>query len=93
MTSDFTEPVVSVELNETVSPPFANLAGYASLQPGGAYFWRVLAIDNEGLSTASAPRSFVYNSTTLTIAANFPGATTLSPRHRVEPDSSNRVPL
>lgn len=73
-TSDFAEPVISVDLGETASAPFASLPGYAALQPGAAYFWRVLAIDNEGLSTASTPRSFVYNSTTLTIDANFPGA-------------------
>lgn len=73
-TSDFVEPVISVELGETASAPFASLPGYAALQPGAAYFWRVLAIDNEGLSTASVIRSFVYNSTSLTIDANFPGA-------------------
>ena len=71
---DFSAPVISVEQGELSSAAFSTLPGYADLQPGASYQWRVVAVDNAGLATASEVRSFVYVSTVLSVDATFPGA-------------------
>lgn len=71
---DFTAPVISVEQSELSSAAFSTLPGYADLKANNTYQWRVVAIDNSGLSAVSEVRSFTYVSTTLTIDATFSGA-------------------
>jgi DNA-binding beta-propeller fold protein YncE len=70
----FTEPLVQQAVAGT-SAELATLAGYADLEDGAAYFWRVKAVDNHGLvSEPSAIRPFAYDTTLLKITANVPGA-------------------
>lgn len=71
---DFTSPVISVQQSELNSATFSTLPGYADLKANNTYQWRVVAVDNSGLSAVSEVRSFNYVSTTLTIDATFPGA-------------------
>ncbi|MBE0502629.1 MAG: VCBS repeat-containing protein [Desulfuromonadales bacterium] len=72
--SDFATPVIVVEQAELFSAVLSEMAGYDDLQANTTYQWRVLAIDNTGLSTASEVRALTYVSTILTIDATFPGA-------------------
>lgn len=72
--ADFTAPVISVEQGELSSAALSTLPGYADLQPGTTYHWRVVAVDNTGLTTPSEVRSFNYVSTVLRVEATFPGA-------------------
>ena len=72
--ADFTAPVISVEQGELSSAALATLPGYADLQPGASYHWRIVAVDNSGLATPSEVRSFTYISTVLRVDATFPGA-------------------
>ncbi|MDO9080277.1 MAG: FG-GAP-like repeat-containing protein, partial [Desulfuromonadales bacterium] len=71
---DFAAPVIVVEQAELSSAPLSTLVGYDDLQANTTYQWRVLAIDNTGLSTPSEVRVFTYVSTILTVDATFPGA-------------------
>lgn len=71
---DFAAPVIAVEQAELSSAALSDMVGYDDLQANTTYHWRVLAIDNTGLSTASAVRAFTYVSTILTVDATFPGA-------------------
>jgi hypothetical protein len=71
---DFTTPVITLEQSELSSAALSTLSGYADLQPATSYQWRVVAVDNAGLSTASEVRSFAYASTVLSVDATFPGA-------------------
>jgi len=71
---DFAAPIMVVEQAELTSAALSTLAGYDDLQANTTYQWRVLAIDNTGLSTASEVRTFTYVSTILTVDATFPGA-------------------
>jgi hypothetical protein len=72
--ADFTAPVITVEQDELSSAALATLPGYADLQPSASYHWRVVAVDNSGLTTPSEVRSFDYVSTVLRVDATFPGA-------------------
>lgn len=72
--ADFAAPVIVVEQAELFSAALSELAGYDDLQANATYQWRVLAIDNTGLSTASEVRALTYVSTILTVDATFPGA-------------------
>lgn len=72
--NDFAAPVIVVEQAELSSVALSALVGYEVLQADATYQWRVLAIDNTGLSTASEVRAFTYVSTILTVDATFPGA-------------------
>lgn len=57
------------------SAVLSQLADYASLDDGVAYFWRVKAVDNDSKSSEpSAAGEFVYDTTLLKITANVPGA-------------------
>jgi len=48
---------------------------YGGLVPGASYFWRVIASDSVGASTASINTGrFVFGGTRLAISANMPGA-------------------
>lgn len=71
---EFAAPVIAVPLNNLSTAAFSTLAGYADLKPDTTYQWRVVAIDNTGLTAVSAVRSFRYVSTILTVDAHFPGA-------------------
>lgn len=71
---DFAAPVITAEQVELNSAAFSTLSGYADLQPNGTYQWRVVAVDNTDLATASEVRSFSYASTILNVDATFPGA-------------------
>jgi hypothetical protein len=72
--ADFTAPVISVEQGVLSSAALSTLPGYADLQPDATYQWRVVAVDNSGLTTASEVRSFDYISTVLRVEATIPGA-------------------
>jgi sugar lactone lactonase YvrE len=71
---DFSAPVITVEPSELSSAAFSTLAAYSALQPNTTYQWRVVAVDNTGLTAESEIRSFGYVSTVLTVDATFPGA-------------------
>lgn len=71
---DFSAPVITVEQGELSSAALSTFAGYADLQPGATYQWRVVAVDNANLTTASEVRAFTYVSTVLSVNATFPGA-------------------
>lgn len=71
----FNNPLINVALNAETSVVLGELTGYADLLDGETYFWQVQAVDNHGLrSSGGEIRSFVYDTTILTIAANMPGA-------------------
>lgn len=61
----------TAEIGATLS----NLENYQALVDGAVYYWRVVAVDNHGLSAASAVRTLVYDTTVLEVSANVPGAT------------------
>jgi len=64
--------VASHQVSGTIS---ALSAFAADLQPGTAYSWNVVAVDNTALETpASSAGSFVFQATLLTIDANVAGA-------------------
>ena len=72
--NDFAAPVINVEQTELSSAALSALVGYEDLQANTTYQWRVLAIDNAGMSTSSEVRAFTYVSTILSVDATFPGA-------------------
>ena len=70
----FAEPMATEGLTAT-SVPLTELAGYADLEVGATYFWRVQALDGDG--TASLPSvagSFRYSVPVLQVTANVSGA-------------------
>lgn len=69
----FTEPVILAALNNTESRLDA-LIDYTALQDGIDYVWRVSAVDQHGLASASNIGSFNYDTAMLTVAANLPDA-------------------
>jgi len=72
-TSDFAVPVIDVAQGE-LSATLGALEGYAALVDGQDYFWRVLAVDNHDLATASDAVAVVYDTTLLQVTANMPDA-------------------
>ena len=72
-TADFATPVIET-VGTSLSADIADLAGYADLVDGNSYFWRVQALDNHDLATASATGTFVYDTAVLKITANMPDA-------------------
>jgi hypothetical protein len=59
---DFTTPVISVKQSGLSSAALSTLSGYENLQSGTTYHWRVVAVDNSGLTSVSSVRSFYSNS-------------------------------
>jgi sugar lactone lactonase YvrE len=71
--ADFATPLITVEQGGLNSPALSTLPGYADL-PAGTSYWRVVAVDNSGLTTASEVRTFSSVNTVLSVDATFPGA-------------------
>lgn len=71
--ADFASPVIAAE-TDALDALLGHQDGYAGLVDGQVYFWRVLAVDAQGAASASEARSFVYDTTMLTVRANMPGA-------------------
>jgi hypothetical protein len=72
--ADFSRLVASKSLAETALT-LDSFAAYGDLVPAASYFWRVSAIDDSALASApSAVGSFKYETTTLSVRANVPGA-------------------
>lgn len=72
--ANFAAPLASVASSAT-SLALTSLPNYADLADGGRYFWRVVAVDSQGLeSAAGLVGEFVYDTTLLKITANMPGA-------------------
>ena len=70
----FAAPLATVAGSAT-SLVLADLPNYADLVDGARYFWRVVAIDSQGLeSPAGMVGEFVYDTTLVKITANMPGA-------------------
>lgn len=70
----FSKPIATVTTSAT-SLALNALPGYGELVDGGSYFWRVVAVDSQGLeSSPEAVGQFIYDTTVLTITANMPGA-------------------
>lgn len=70
----FSAPLATVASSAT-SLALSSLANYADFIDGGRYFWRVSAVDSQGLqSAAGLVGEFVYDTTLLKITANMPGA-------------------
>lgn len=70
----FATPLLTAQVGGSAIA-LTDFAAYASLTDGAAYFWRVLAIDNDGLSSAPGDAgNFVYDTAILRVAANMAGA-------------------
>jgi hypothetical protein len=67
--------VVAVQAASDLEIVFESLADYGSLVDGTPYFWRVIAVDSDGLESVSAEvGNFVFDTTLLKVACNMPGA-------------------
>lgn len=70
----FASPLLE-EAVEGTTVALKELSSYGALDDGGAYFWRVKAVDNHGVSSApSEAGRFLYDTTLLVVTANMPGA-------------------
>ncbi|TLM65419.1 MAG: PEGA domain-containing protein [Deltaproteobacteria bacterium] len=69
----FVSPVLSADVAGTAIA-LKDFADYADLVDGAAYFWRVTATDNDGLASASAAGTFIYDTALLKVSANIAGA-------------------
>ena len=69
---DFSAPVISVKTGGLTSAALSTLPGFDDLQSGTTYNWRVVTVDNTGLTTASEVRSFFSNSAPATPVVNSP---------------------
>jgi len=68
------ETLRAVELVDAVSAGLGTLQDYDRLVPGSGYFWRVTAVDDDGMrSEASATGAFLYDTTVLQISSPMPG--------------------
>jgi WD40 repeat protein len=71
--SGFATPLIE-EAVDVTRLTLGDCAAYPDLVEGDTYYWRVLAIDNEGLASEIAnDGSFVYDTTILVVTANVPG--------------------
>ena len=93
--ADFANVLIQLDQNTTQSAALKTLNGYAKLQDGATYYWRVLAIDNDGLiSTGAEARAFVYDTTVLSVDASFSGAKVyLGGNHAYSGQYLGEVPL
>jgi hypothetical protein len=67
--------VVATQTTPSLQLVLENLADYGSLVDGTTYFWRVSAVDSDGLIAVSAENgNFVFDTTLLKVTANMPGA-------------------
>lgn len=70
----FNKPIATVTTSAT-SLLLSGLPGYAELVDGSSYYWRVIAVDSQGLeSTPGAVGQFTYDTTAISITANMPDA-------------------
>ncbi|MHB8708697.1 MAG: FG-GAP-like repeat-containing protein [Desulfuromonadales bacterium] len=69
----FSTPVARLSTPAT-SQTLASLPNYADLIDGASYFWRVVAVDSQGLeSLPGSVGQFTYDTTLIQITANMPG--------------------
>jgi DNA-binding beta-propeller fold protein YncE len=72
--NQFSELVLQTDLS-SITVQLGMLSDYLLLDDGRQYWWRVVATDQHGVSSApSSPFSFTYDTTLLTVKSNMPGS-------------------